>query len=206
MSAPAQAIVPDETDLHYGIVEPFRLKGTYQLVYARQGTMLSPVAVTAGIVFERMGGELSADTIDRLTPERRAFSLAVGRRLAIRNLEHFGGDDLHPGLVVALTPEIEKPHAEIDALLTEAAEQGLTPAQICFDLSGVAEIGLPAAILDAAGISFSLDLASASDFWARQGVGGAALSCAHTAGLDAPYRWRARPGAGLPDAGTDPAP
>jgi EAL domain-containing protein (putative c-di-GMP-specific phosphodiesterase class I) len=168
MNGLAQAIVADEVGLHYGVVEPFRLKCTYQPIYARQGTMLAPVAVTAGIALERMGGALPANTLDRLTPERRAFARAVGRRLAIRNLEHFYRDGLRPDLIVALTPEITELHGEIDALLTEAVEQQLTPSQICFDLSELAEIEPTAAILDSAGMSFSLDLASASDLLAKE--------------------------------------
>jgi EAL domain-containing protein (putative c-di-GMP-specific phosphodiesterase class I) len=168
MNGFARAIVADEVGLHYGIVEPFQLNCTYQPVYARQGTVLLPVAVTAGMALERMGGALPANTLDRLTPERRAFAQAVCRRLAIRNLVHFDGDGLRPDLIVQLTPEIAKLHGEIDALLSEAVEQQLTPSQICFDLSGLADIGPTAAILNSAGISFSLDLASASDFLAKQ--------------------------------------
>ena len=164
----AQAIMTDEVGLSYGIVEPYRLKCTYQPVFARQGAMLSPVAVSCGIAIERAGEQLPADILERLTSERRALCLSVGRRLAIRNLMHFSADDFFPDLMLNLTAEVEKPHAEIDALLTEAAAEGLVPSQICFDLSELADINLPVAMLDGVGMQFALDVASASALWAEQ--------------------------------------
>ena len=163
----AQAIRTDEVGLSYGIVEPYRLKCTYQPVFARQGAMLSPVAVSSGIVIERAGEQVPLAILKGLTSERHALCLSIGRRLAIRNLMHFSADDLFPDLMLKLTAEVEKPHAEIDALLTEAAAEGLVPSQICFDLSELADIGLPAAMLHGVDMPFALDVASASGLWAE---------------------------------------
>jgi EAL domain-containing protein (putative c-di-GMP-specific phosphodiesterase class I) len=163
-----QAIVTDEVGLSYGVVEPYRLKCTYQPVFARQGATLSPVAVSCGITMERAGQPVPADILDGLTSERRALCLGIGRRLAIRNLMHFSADDFFPELILNLTAEIEKPHAEIDALLTEAAAEGFWPSQICFDLSALADVNLPAALLDGVDMPFALDLASASALWAER--------------------------------------
>ncbi|MDQ6436465.1 EAL domain-containing protein [Mesorhizobium sp. LHD-90] len=170
-----EAIAVDETGLSFGIVEPYRLKTLYRPIFARRGEMLAPVALSAEVTIEQ-GGRPAADAFSWMDADERTWLCWVGRRLAIRNLDHVGCEDPAFDLLLELSADTEEPCLEADALLAEAEAAGIAQTRVCLDLSefaGAGAFGLLTRGLEAKGCSFALDLAAASN---SCGAGGPATA------------------------------
>lgn len=159
----AQAIAVDEVGLSFGILGAFRLKTVYQPIFAHYGETLVPVAMSAAVRIERGGRPAPDDVLSTFTADKRALLPRIGRRLAIRNLDHIGCDDPRFGLMLGLSGDVGMLRAETGELVSEAAAAGIANDRICFDLSGSAGSGLGAlmASLKGVGASWALDIETA---------------------------------------------
>lgn len=159
------AIAVDDIGLSFGLFRTLRLKTVFQPIFARHGPMLSPCAVSAGLKAESKGGPAAAGALVQLTPGERAMLRRLNRRLAIRNLRHFGCEEPDVDLIVALSDADEDAEGEADALLADSALAGLMRGQACFDLTDLADAEVTcrlAARLERIGSTFALNLEAAS--------------------------------------------
>lgn len=158
-------IAVDEIGLSLGVLGAVRLKTAFQPIFARQGSTLSPVAVSATVVMQREGKAFDA-AASELTAEEQHFSTRIGRRLAVRNLDHIGCEDPRFDLLLDLSVETDGCVAELDSLLAHAAMADVEPRRLCFDLSGsftTPAFDVLTERLEKAGAGFALDLAAASN-------------------------------------------
>lgn len=164
VAAMQDVITVDEIGLSFGLFQTLRLKTVFQPIFARHGPMLSPCAVSAGLKAESKGGPAPAEALTQITGGERATLRRLNRRLAIRNLGHFGCEEPDVDLIIALSSEDEDVEGEADALLADSALAGLMRGQVCFDLTDLADIDATcrlAARLERIGSTFALDLDAA---------------------------------------------
>ncbi len=164
VAAMQDAIAVDEIGLSFGLFQALRLKTVFQPIFARHGPMLSPCAVSTGLKAESKGAPAPAEALAQFTSGERAMLRRLNRRLAIRNLGHFGCEEPDVDLLIGLSGTDEDADAEADALLADSALAGLMRGQVCFDLTDLADMDATcrlAARLERIGSTFALDLEAA---------------------------------------------
>jgi EAL domain-containing protein (putative c-di-GMP-specific phosphodiesterase class I) len=91
----SDAIIVDEVGIESGVYGKYRLKSSYQPIFARQGSLLWPVAVEGLILPHLAGKPVSPDLFfDQVPPEDRLIIERMCRALHIHNHHNIGVDRL----------------------------------------------------------------------------------------------------------------
>ncbi len=131
--AVADAILPDEIGLEYGVYGDYRLRSACQPIYAPREGLLVPAAVEALIQPHRFGAPVPPQAFHRDVPEGdRLFIESLGRMLHLHNHPYVGLDGMdlffnhdplvndHPGRALA----------EIRLMARHLGDYGLTPPML----------------------------------------------------------------------------
>jgi EAL domain-containing protein (putative c-di-GMP-specific phosphodiesterase class I) len=134
----------DELGIEIGIVDEFRLKASYQPVFARHGDTLSAVAACGSTTPFRNGQPIPVAAFHNAVLPRHDLALtALTAALSLRNLGHAGVDGLKLMLRADLRSAgtVGRVRAAVHLLAAEIARDDLSPNDICVELAGLAEVG-----------------------------------------------------------------
>lgn len=126
----SEAIFVDEIGIETGVYGAYRLKSSYQPIFALAGDALRPVAVK-GLISPFLSGKpvLAGAFFDKIPPQDALFVESMCRALHLRNHHNIGVDDLE--LYFNYDPgancDLEKSLLEIGFMIRRLGEIGLDP-------------------------------------------------------------------------------
>lgn len=135
----ADAIFADEIGIEYAVHEDFRLRSTYQPIFAPRGELLRMVAVEAAVEAHHRGCSVSpAIFLDAVLPGERPFVDALCRTLHLRNFRNIGLDGLKLffGFDLDVNDGAGRTVSELRLMAGRLDELGLHPGQVMCQVAG----------------------------------------------------------------------
>ena len=134
----------DEIGIEIGVIGDFRLKASYQPVFARHGDSLSAVAACGFAMPFRNGHTIPIAAFhDAVLPRHDLGLTALAAALDLRNLVHAGVANLTLMLRADLrcAGTVGRAHAAVRLLAAEIARDDLQPHDTSVELAGLADVG-----------------------------------------------------------------
>lgn len=139
----SEAIVVDEIGIEIGVYGAYRLKSSYQPIFARTGDLLRPVAVE-GLISPFLSGKpvLAGEFFAKIPPQDTLFVESMCRALHLRNHHNIGVNylELYFNYAPGENCDLEKSLLEIGFMVLRLSEIGLDPKQLVCEITEAQEL------------------------------------------------------------------
>ncbi len=137
------AILSDEVGLEFGLYGDFRMRSSYQPIFARDFASLRPIAVEGLIAPHIAGAPVPYATfLDSVAPEDMLFIEGMCRALHLRNMRNIGADGLT--LFFNFDPrvnsDLDTALVEIRAMVARLGEFELEPSLLVCEITESASL------------------------------------------------------------------